>query len=379
MSRSTSTATLEDTWHDATRTADVSADFTVHRGPFELSVNHTFEGGKVTAVVGRNGSGKTTLSEAIAGFIPETTGTICRGDEVLTDTTSPRPLTVASNLRRTVLLKQRAHLFPTMSVADNVAFGPLAQGLSKQQAADKATYWMDRLELAALQGRRPTSLSGGQQQRVALARALAADPATLLLDEPTSALDVDAAALFRQILSEQLADTPITTILVTHAVEDVVALADEMVVLDEGKIVESGPAQQLLTRPRQPFTASFAGLNRIEGTWDGTYFEAAGITLEGRNFDAQTNRDALVSFSPRALQMDVPAQKGTSETNAVPPNMWRTTVTKVDASQAGFAVTLHNPPGVSAQVDLGMYEGQPFHPGDLVQIRLPKDRVSIYQ
>ena len=164
------------------------------------------------------------------------------------------------------LLAQQPLLFPHLSALANVAFGPRAQGVSRRAATARARELLAAVDAGALADRRPAQLSGGQQQRVALARALAAGPGLLLLDEPLAALDVDATPAMRALLRRTVRDGNRTAVLVTHAALDALVLADRVVVLTAGRVVEEGPVREVLARPRSPFAARIAGLDLVPGT-----------------------------------------------------------------------------------------------------------------
>ena len=139
------------------------------------------------------------------------------------------------------LLAQQALLFPHLTALANVAFGPRAHGVPRRAAEERARELLAAVDAAALADRRPAQMSGGQQQRVALARALAPEPDLLLLDEPLAALDVDAAPAMRSLLRRVVRDRKQTAVLVTHSALDALVLADRVVVLTEGRVVERGP------------------------------------------------------------------------------------------------------------------------------------------
>ncbi|MFT4081311.1 MAG: TOBE domain-containing protein, partial [Nocardioides sp.] len=149
--------------------------------------------------------------------------------------------------------------------------------------------------------RRPAQLSGGQAQRVAVARALAAEPELLLLDEPMAALDVDVTPALRQTLRTVLADR--TVLIVTHDVLDALLLADRVVVIDHGRVVEQGPTNQVLTAPRSPFAARLAGLNLVRGIWDGAHLRPdAGEPVTGLpDGSLATGSTAAALFRPSAV------------------------------------------------------------------------------
>lgn len=223
--------------------------------------------GEVLAVLGPNGAGKSTLLDVIAGLVVPDEGAVSLGGRSLTDTANG--VVVPPHRREVGLLAQEPLLFPHLSVAANVAFGPRSQGTRSREADAVAREWLRAVDVEDLAQRSPGSLSGGQAQRVALARALAVRPRVLLLDEPMAALDVTAAPAMRTLLRRVLRDSPTAptcTILVTHDIIDALTLADRLLVLESGHLVESGPVAEVLARPRSTFAAQIAGMNLIIGT-----------------------------------------------------------------------------------------------------------------
>ncbi|MBO0677581.1 ATP-binding cassette domain-containing protein [Mycolicibacterium sp. S2-37] len=226
---------------------------------FDVSVDH----GEVLAVLGPNGVGKSTLLLLIAGLLEPDEGRVELGGTVVTDTATGTH--VAAHARGVALLSQQSMLFPHMSAIANVAYAPRCRGQSRTAARHAAQRWLEAVGVAELADRRPAQLSGGQAQRVAVARALAAEPQLLLLDEPLAALDVTAAPALRRLLREILRETDRTAILVTHDLLDALAIADTVIVIDDGRVVESGPVRTVLAAPRSDFAARIAGVNLIAG------------------------------------------------------------------------------------------------------------------
>ncbi|WP_024801433.1 ABC transporter ATP-binding protein [Nocardia sp. BMG51109] len=224
--------------------------------------------GEVLAVLGPNGAGKSTLLEVVAGLVRPDVGHVRWGGRVLTDVAEG--VAVPPHRREISLLAQDPLLFPHLSAEANVAFGPRSRGMRARAAARAARGWLGAVDASALAGRRPGALSGGQAQRVALARALAVEPRVVLLDEPMAALDVTAApamrTLLRRVLRERRDTKGLSAILVTHDIVDALTLADRVVVLDSGRIVEQGPVAAVLARPRSAFAARIAGVNLMIGT-----------------------------------------------------------------------------------------------------------------
>ena len=167
-------------------------------------------------------------------------------------------------------------LFPHLSALDNVAFGPRCRGTGKAEARQLALGWLDRVGLAEHARKRPRQLSGGQAQRVALARALATDPRLLLLDEPLAALDARTRLDTRAHLRGHLAAHPGATVLVTHDPLDAMMLADRLVIVEDGAIVQTGDAAAITTQPRTDYVARLVGLNLYRGRADGHDVRLAG-------------------------------------------------------------------------------------------------------
>ncbi|TDW30544.1 molybdate transport system ATP-binding protein [Cryobacterium psychrophilum] len=253
-----------------------------------LDVRLHVERGETVAILGPNGAGKSTLLGVLAGLVRPETGRAALagralfrlGSESADDqhghasrefaapggsrTGRPQDTWLPPHARGVALLAQDALLFPHLSSAANVAFGPRSAGATRREAQARALHWLGEVDATDLAARRPARLSGGQAQRVAVARALAAEPQLLLLDEPLAALDVAAAPVLRRMLRRVLADQ--TVLIVTHDVLDALTLADRVVVMHEGRIIEQGPTRDVLERPRTRFTADLAALNLITGT-----------------------------------------------------------------------------------------------------------------
>ena len=284
------------------------ADVAVTRGTFDLEVSVTVEPGEVVAVLGSNGAGKSTLLGTLAGLHRPTRGEVVLGGRSLAG--------VPVHRRRVGLLSQQALLFPHLDARDNVAFGPRAAGSGRRAARETADRWLEMVDATALADRRPSALSGGQAQRVAIARALASEPELLLLDEPFAALDVDATPAVRSLLRRVVRATGVTTLMVTHDVLDAVVLADRLVVLDGGRVVETGPTAEVLRRPRSAFAARVAGLDLVPGhscvdgltTADGTLI--GGIHPE----PVADGEPAVALFAPAAVSVFRDPPKGSPRT-----------------------------------------------------------------
>jgi molybdate transport system ATP-binding protein len=259
--------------------------------------------GEVVAVLGPNGAGKSTLLSVLAGLLRPDTGRATLDDRLLFEVGRPgRPdVWVPAHDRGVALLAQEPLLFPHLSALDNVAFGPRSAGLSRRASRDVAARWLEEVGASALAAQRPGRLSGGQAQRVAVARALATDPRLLLLDEPMAALDVAVATSLRGVLRRVLAGR--SAVIVTHDVLDALLLAQRVVVVEDGRVVEDGPTAQVLGRPRSGFAARVAGLNLVRGTREGHGVRsAAGLLVEGiAEEPGHEGQPALAVFRPSAV------------------------------------------------------------------------------
>lgn len=294
----------------------LDADIEVVRDRFSLRAAFTVAPGEVLAVLGPNGAGKSTLLSVLAGLADADRGRVALDGRVLLDT--ERGVRVRTHRRGVGLLAQQALLFPYLSVVDNVAFGPKAA--RRPDARRIASRWLSEVEAGDLAQRRAGTLSGGQAQRVALARALAADPDLLLLDEPLAALDVDAAPAMRALLHRVLRAHGGPAVLVTHDALDAVVLADRVLVLADGRVVEHGPTRQVLARPTTAFTARVAGLNLVTGPVRDGGIAFGGLVISGRV--AEPIEDAgtgAAVFAPSAVAVhDRSRPPHGSPRNAIP-------------------------------------------------------------
>ena len=290
---------------------------------FRLQVAVDVKPGAVVCVVGPNGAGKSTLLRVIAGLTPVTTGTVRLGDRVFDDATAETFL--PAEQRPVSLVFQDYRLFPHLSVLDNVAFALRSQGASKSAAREAARPWMERLDLSTLADRKPHQLSGGQAQRVALARALAAAPDVLLLDEPLAALDAQTRIDVRGELRRHLDEYTGVCLVVTHDPLEALVLADELLVLEDGRITQQGTPAEVARRPATDYVARLVGLNLYKGTVTGdntvTLDSGAMLTAPTRGHDGSV----LVAFRPSAVGVYLDAPQHGS-----PRNTWTGVVSSIE-------------------------------------------------
>ncbi len=214
--------------------------------------------GELVALLGPSGSGKTTILRMVAGLEFPDSGDIFFGDENATE--------IPVRHRGVGFVFQHYALFPHMTVGENIAFG-MKVSKTRRSPTDIAARVADLLRLVQLDGlhdRFPGQISGGQRQRVALARALAVDPKVLLLDEPFGALDANVRRDLRRWLRQIHAELGITTLFVTHDQEEALDLADRVVILDKGRIVQQGTSEEVCRQPENAFVMNFLGdTNRL--------------------------------------------------------------------------------------------------------------------
>ncbi|RYB94956.1 ABC transporter ATP-binding protein [Nocardioides oleivorans] len=339
----------------------------------ERSVDVSLEvgNGETVALLGPNGAGKSTVLAVAAGLLRPDRGRVSLDGRPLTVRGHPeRDVDVPPHDRHVSLLAQEPLLFPHLSVLDNVAFGPRSRGRSRAASREAASHWIAEVGIEELAARKPAQLSGGQAQRAAVARALASDPGLLLLDEPMAALDVAVTPALRQTLRRVLEDR--TVLLVTHDPLDALVLADRVVVIHDGKVVEHGPSSEVLARPRSTFTAQLAGLNMLSGTWvDGGVDTPSGHRLEGRVAGAQPEdgRPVVAVFPPHAVSIFLERPGGS------PRNALDVTITHLEPHSGQIRartdeVTADVTPQSAAELDLV--------PGSRVYFTVKANEVLVY-
>ncbi|MQA02326.1 MAG: ATP-binding cassette domain-containing protein [Streptosporangiales bacterium] len=309
-------------------------DTRVRAGPVDVTL--TGERGETVAVLGPNGAGKTTLLRALAGLVRLDDGWIrLAGNDIAR---------LAAHDRRVGLVPQRHALLPHLSVRANVGYGLRSRRVGRRAARERADDWLDRLDVAALANRKPATLSGGQSQRVALARALATEPELLLLDEPLAAVDAEATVALRRTLREHLGRFDGTCLLVTHDPVEAVTLADRLVVVERGAVVQVGGPAEVMQQPRSPWIARMLGLNAHEGTMaDGAVQLVDGGTLVAAD-PPPDGTEVLATVSPESVALYPTKPDGS------PRNTWQGTVGEVSAVGGRVRVHVHGAPDIVAEV-----------------------------
>lgn len=301
----------------------LSAQVLLRRGDFSLDVGFEAGAGEVVALLGPNAAGKSTVLAAIAGLV-EHEGRI--------DLDGHRLDGVAVERRPVGMVFQDLLLFPHLSIMDNVAFGLRARGGSRTESRRASAAWLDRLGLAALAATRPGQLSGGQAQLVALARALAVEPRLLLLDEPLSALDAATRLDVRSTLHRHLSDFAGCTLLVSHDPIDAMVLADRIVVVENGRVLQAGSPDEVARRPRSEYVARLVGFNLYQGA-----AHADVVTLDSGatvSAGAPASGEVHVAFRPGAVALHRERPHGS------PRNVWRLTVSGLESHGDAVRVAL---------------------------------------
>jgi molybdenum ABC transporter ATP-binding protein len=252
------------------------ADVGVDRGDFSLAAELRVGAGECVAIAGPSGAGKSTLLRLIAGLARADRGAITMGDEPWLDTA--RGMSLAPEKRRVGFVFQDYALFPRMPAWRNVAYGI---GGSRGERRRLAHESLGRLGMSGRAEARPAELSGGERQRVALARALASDPKLLLLDEPLSALDARTRAASSRELARVLAEAEVPALIVTHDFGEAALLADRVVVMDGGRIVQEGPAADLAAKPASGIVADLTGAVVLRGVATAAPGGLTAVALEG--------------------------------------------------------------------------------------------------
>ncbi len=315
-----------------------------HRlGTFALDVRIAAPATGVTGLFGPSGAGKTTVANAVAGLVQPDAGRIAIGETTLFDST--RTVATPPERRRIGYVFQEARLFPHMTVRSNLRFGARRRGRAAAGAFDQI---VDLLGLAPLLDRRTPHLSGGEAQRVAIGRALLSDPDLMILDEPLSALDHQRREEVLPHLERLATDTGIPVIYVTHAIEEIIRLADHLAVMADGTVVACGPIQDVMARPDLPVLNDRRDAGTILRTTVAGHFDDDHLSAlrfgEHTLLVPRTARDAGAPLAVRILARDVAVALDRPPRSSV-VNVIPGTVTDIHARPAG-------------QVDVSINAGQ---------------------
>lgn len=310
-----------------------------HFGTFTAlgDVSISIEKGEFVCLLGPSGCGKTTLLRLIAGLERPDAGTISLENQVLSD--------LPARLREFGIVFQSYSLFPNMTVAENIGYGLKIRNADPEAIRARVTELLEMIKLPQIADKLPGQLSGGQQQRVALARAIAVDPRVLLLDEPLSALDAKVRGSLRDEIKQLQRALGIPTLMVTHDQEEALALADKIICMNHGVVVQSGSPEDLYNRPATRFVADFMGVSNLIPT--AVIRREMPTLLATRNDAPDTLFDACIR--PENIKIAADANgTATVRSEGFLGNLTR--------------YTLDSPMGeliVEAQGSMGLKEGQP--------------------
>jgi molybdate transport system ATP-binding protein len=346
----------------------LAAQIQANVGGFELDVQLTVASREVVALLGPNGAGKTSVLRVLAGLTPVDAGRITLDGIVLEDPAAQ--IRVAPERRPIGMVFQDYLLFPHLSVVENVAFGLRSRGLRRPAALEVASQWLERVGLGAFAERKPGSLSGGQAQRVALARALATGPALLLLDEPMAALDASTRVDLRRELRHQLDAFAGVRLLVTHDPLEAMAMADRLVVLEQGRVLQSGTPAEVAQRPRSRYVADLVGVNLFRGRARSNV-----IALDGGGSLTVASADDGEVFAvvhPRSVALFRSRPDGT------PRNVWEGRASDLDLHGDRVRVRLEGAPSIVAEVTPAAVRELGLDRGDTVWIGVKATEVDVY-
>jgi molybdate transport system ATP-binding protein len=347
----------------------LSAQVTVRRGGLTVDVTLDVADGEVLAVLGPNGAGKSTLLRVLAGLLAPDGGRVVVDGQPWDDVEAG--VYVPAHRRALGMVFQDHLLFPHLTVVDNIAFGLRTRGASRAVARAAAVAWLDRVGLAGLGDRRPGRLSGGQAQRAALARALVGEPALLLLDEPLSALDARTRLSVRAELRRHLADFGGSTVLVTHDPVDAMALADRVLVVEEGRVVQAGPPGEVSRHPRTDYVARLVGLALLPGTGEGRTVRLDGGAVVAVADDATGPVFAAVRPESVALYLSRP--------EGSPRNVWPARLVGATPHGATVRCELDGEVPLVADVTAGAFAELGLAPGSQVWATVKASEVAVYE
>jgi len=337
-------------------------------GTLRLDVDLSVGAAETVALLGPNGAGKTTLLRALAGLVPLDEGRVALDRVALEDTAAS--IRMSPEHRPIGMVFQDYLLFPHLTALENVAFGLRCRGRSRAGAEREARGWLERVGLAEQAAVKPRALSGGQAQRVALVRALATNPRLLLLDEPLSALDASARADVRRDLRRHLDTFDGVRLLVTHDPVEALAMADRLIVLEHGRILQSGSATEITERPRSRYVADLVGVNLFRGRATANHVELAGggsLALA-----EAASGEVFAMIHPRMVSLYRQRPNGT------PRNTWPGRARDLDLQGDRVRVRLEGSPSIVAEVTASAVKELGLDTGQEVWIAVKATEIVVY-
>lgn len=341
-----------------------------HHGLTDINLN--IQPGEFITLVGPSGSGKTTLLRTIAGFLQPTQGTLDIGGRRVAGNTT----WVGPEQRDLGMVFQEHAVWPHMTVFQNVAYPLRRKRVPKSNIDDHVVAVLKEVGLGEYAQQKPTALSGGQRQRVALARAIVSRPQALLLDEALSALDEPLRARLRQQLRRLTLEEGLTTVHVTHDRTEALALADRVIVLNRGRIVQDAPPTEILTHPANAFVAAFmSDAAVLEGSWtmgrfypDNSHVHISDSAVVSQPDEDRSSIRCVATVAPEDVRLEI-------VDNIPPSDLTLGTVTSVLAGRFGTDISVTWEGG---QIDVYAPVGAPT-PAISDRVGIHFDRVHIFQ
>lgn len=322
--------------------------------------------GKITALLGPSGCGKTTVLKIIAGLLYPNQGDVRFGGQSV--------LNIPAERRGAVMVFQNHLLFPYMSVADNIGFGLKMQRVDRRTINRRVADMLNLVQLPGYEDRRPRHLSGGQQQRVALARALIVQPRVLLLDEPLSNLDAHLRGDMRELIMTVQRQLGVTTIFVTHDREEAITMADQIGLMFDGQLHQSGPPPTFYEQPASAKVARFfGGVNFVPGVKQGNRVETVLGIFRGDNFCHLPDGPAMLTIRPEDLNLNTNGHQENTAPATVQHSMYL-------GDRARFKIRATCPAG---QIAINLEAVTPtahlarFSAGQPVKLYLPPDKIRL--
>jgi molybdate transport system ATP-binding protein len=336
---------------------------------FHLDLGFSIAPGKTAALLGPNGAGKSTAVAAIAGLLSIDGGRIRLADRTLDDPDTG--LFIPPEERRVGVVFQDYLLFPHLTVLENISFGLQTRGMHRRITRARAEEWLERVGLSGLGNRKPAELSGGQSQRVALARALITEPDLLLLDEPLSALDITTRAQLRRSLAGHLEEFHGPRLLITHDPTEAFLLADEVHVIENGSITQTGSPDDIRLRPRTRYAADLAGSNLVTGAAGNGILDTGTHLLHIADSDASGR--VLATISPKAISIYRHRPEGS------PRNTWKAQIQNMEHLGDRVRLRIGEPLALTAEVTQQASEELGLAAGQSVWVSIKAAEISLEQ
>lgn len=350
------------------KTAGLQAAFGLRRSDsFRLDLQLELPPGRTVALLGPNGAGKSSAVAAIVGLSP-----IDRGSIVLNGTTLDDPdrgVFLDPAARKIGVVFQDYLLFPHLSALENVAFGLRSRGSARSEALAAARRWLEQVELAGLEDRKPAQLSGGQSQRVALARALITEPDLLLLDEPLSALDVTTRAQLRRNLAAHLDRFPGPRMLITHDPTEAFLLADEVHLIENGAVTQSGSPDQIRLAPRTDYAADLGGSNLVSGHAAQGKIDTGAHRLHIA--DRALAGPVLATIAPAAVSIHRSRPEGS------PRNSWKTAIELIEPLGDRVRLQVGEPLPLTVEITQPAFEELGLEAGLAVWVSIKATEIGV--